>query len=255
MQSLTNSNINLPSIYLVKTTKSFIDEIFREFSQIGLEDKKIHIWYVKIEEKYAHQLFSFLSNDEKIKAQSFKFIDIKNKFIFCRGILRKLLSLYLDCNPKNLEFNYSVYGKPSLDNKRTGLYFNISHSKTFSVYVFTKIGEIGADIEYIRPLKYINEMGKRLFTEKGLTTFRNLNSIDKVQVYFCHWTKKEAYFKLKGTRTSKMNINTNILKDRLLEPKFNNIIKLKIYGKSFLDLKTTTFKIDKNYVFSLCYNI
>ena len=77
-----------------------------------------------------------LSEDERSRANRFRFTHDRRKFIVARGTLRHLLAKQFDQPPAMLEFCYGDYGKPGLTaaalaQSKSGecdFHFNLSHS-------------------------------------------------------------------------------------------------------------------------------
>ena len=57
-----------------------------------------------------HRLENMLADDERERAARFIFQQDRDRFIAARGILRDVLSRYLQCEPRNIGF---AYGPPA----------------------------------------------------------------------------------------------------------------------------------------------
>ena len=122
-----------------------------------LKTSQIHIYSVCLKAlisdlNYVDTFWQLLSQKEKERSQKLINQNLKNKFIITRGILRKILASYLNHDAKNIEFTYNKNGKPKLTENlfADNIFFNISHSKDFAIYGFSKDSELGIDIEYVR---------------------------------------------------------------------------------------------------------
>jgi 4'-phosphopantetheinyl transferase len=170
--------------------------------EIVLTTKDVHIWRGSLDLAAAkiEKLFDILSQDEKLRAQRFRFPEHQKRFIAARGILRQLLSTYLDLPAKSIVFEYSDRGKPTLAKSinYNDLQFNLSHSQDLAVYGFTLSRKIGIDLEYLKPLTDAKAIASRFFaaTEKELIC--SLTGEEQQQVFFQLWTAKEAYLKAIG---------------------------------------------------------
>lgn len=173
-------------------------------SSLMLATDVVHIWRVRLNVSVENlQLLElWLSTDERQRAEKFYFQRDRNRFIAARGILRSLLSRYLEFEPSQLRFEYSSYGKPSLSREIDGssLFFNVSHSHELALLAFTRVGEIGVDVEFMRPYpdtEYM-QLAQRFFSEHER---RQLLSLPKAMLpwaFYCCWTRKEAYIKARG---------------------------------------------------------
>lgn len=188
----------------------------QEWSSISLADSHLylplvannmHIWQVDLAltELELQNLKITLSEDELGKADRFYFPQDKNLYIATRGILRSILSKYLDKSPELIEFAYSPQGKPSIRNsnrensasyKNTGIQFNLSHSQNLALYAIAIDQPVGIDLEYLRPLQDALALAKRWFTMGEYTEI--LHQPDRELTFFRFWTAKEAYLKATG---------------------------------------------------------
>jgi 4'-phosphopantetheinyl transferase len=158
---------------------------------------------------YAHKLGYFdslLSEDELARRERFKFARDREQYVICRGMLRVVLAdalgvlpAALSAMPQALRFGYNPHGKPYLApqcNPR-GLHFNMSHSGEWAVIVISHSGEIGVDIEQVRPLNYL-ELAQIVFSPHEQATLRATPVERQQAAFFNGWTRKEAFIKAKG---------------------------------------------------------
>lgn len=161
----------------------------------------IEVWQGPIPEHFSDR--SFLSPDEKQKADSFHFAKDRSAYIFCRGTLRRLISLYTAIPPGDLVFSYNEFGKPGLDHR---LKFNLSHTAGRAVFAFTLDAEIGVDLEKMVP---ILEMGEIAAHFPEAPDLEQLAPAERMKAFFQFWTKKEALLKALGFGFGK-NHNLNM---------------------------------------------
>ena len=118
-----------------------------------LSSNDVHLWRAKLDQSddCVKQLNQVLSDEEQRRSERFHFDKDRKRFIVTRGILRSILSRYLDVEPSRFRFGYSSHGKPYLVEKSNGeeICFNLSRSHSLSLYAFTRSRQIGVDIEYI----------------------------------------------------------------------------------------------------------
>jgi len=168
-----------------------------------LRNDEVHVWRVYLDRgmSYVQNLKQFLSEHEKVRAKRFYFErDCKN-FIVARGLLRIILSRYVDKKPGQLCFCYNPYGKPSLvmPSGEETLRFNVSHSCGLALYAITHGREVGIDLERIRTDFACEQIAELFFSPQEnsmLRTFRAKSLMHKA--FFTCWTRKEAYIKARG---------------------------------------------------------
>lgn len=164
-----------------------------------LKDDQVHIWSASLSEVESDISYfvSILSEDELEKAHRFRFREHKVQYIISRGILRCLLGGYLNENPKAIKINYKLWGKPHLL-KEEPLNFNISHSKDYVLFAFTKKYQVGIDLEYIDKYLPISDIALNLFSQRELNYWKKLDLKDQIFYFFKLWVCKEAFLKASG---------------------------------------------------------
>ena len=105
------------------------------FKRLRLDATDIDVWLVPLKAGASrlHSLHATLSDDEKKRASRLRAASDRRKFIVARGMLRRLLGLYLDKPPADLQFAYGRHGKPRLKSA-ADLQFNTAHSGERAVY-------------------------------------------------------------------------------------------------------------------------
>ncbi|MEK6278991.1 MAG: 4'-phosphopantetheinyl transferase superfamily protein [Acidobacteriota bacterium] len=169
-------------------------------NQFLLGKTGVHIWRVSLEQpaENVERFRELLSRDEQGRADRFRFEIDRTHFVVARGCLRTLLAQYLKTVPQEIKFSYSDYGKPQLADLETNLRFNLSHSGGLALYAFTRIGEVGVDIERIRPDFADEKIARRFFSVSEVACLARLPAQARVEAFFNCWTRKEAFIKAKG---------------------------------------------------------
>ena len=167
-----------------------------------LPNNTVHVWQASLHVP-ASRLRAFedtLAADERARAERFYFQKHREHFIAGRGLLRDILSRYLDRDPDQLRFCYNAYGKPSLTEETSaeGICFNLSHSHEMALYALTRGREIGVDIEYFRPDVEAEKLAERFFSPREVAVLRALPEHLRKEGFFNCWTRKEAYIKAEG---------------------------------------------------------
>ena len=108
-----------------------------------------------------------------------------------RGRLREILAVYLNRDPRRIDFSYGARGKPATD----GLKFNLSHSGGLAIYGITREREIGIDVEEIRAEIAHEQIAGRFFAPGELATIQAAPKSEQPGTFFRCWTRKEAYIK------------------------------------------------------------
>jgi 4'-phosphopantetheinyl transferase len=141
-----------------------------------------------------------LPADEQAKAVSFRFLRDQNDYVSVRGALRDILSRYEHRSRADLEFCYGSHGKPGLDpqSNTQGLHFNVSHSDRLALCAVTRAGEVGIDVERIKPSAEQEMIAERFFSPPEIQALRAFPPVLRLDAFFGYWTRKEAYAKALG---------------------------------------------------------
>ncbi|MBD2385097.1 4'-phosphopantetheinyl transferase HetI [Cylindrospermum sp. FACHB-282] len=170
-------------------------------TDLTLSPKDVHIWKIDLDQPEAQlqSLAATLSSDEIARAERFYFQEHRQRFIAGRGSLRAILGRYLGIEPAKVQFDYQPRGKPMLGEifADSGLFFNLSHSEGLGL-CGVSCGQIGVDIEYIRPVSDLESLAKRFFLPREYDVVRSLTAKEQPEVFFRYWTCKEAYLKATG---------------------------------------------------------
>jgi len=170
----------------------------------SLGSAEAHVWRASLEQpvRIVESLYRILSPDEQARANRFHFEKDRRHFIVARASLRKLLGQYLAIQPTKLRFAYGDYGKPQLApailDQPAKLNFNLAHADGLAVYAFTRLGEIGVDLERVKPAFAGEDIARRFFSEAEVNSFDQLPAEDRPLAFFNCWTRKEAFIKAKG---------------------------------------------------------
>lgn len=169
---------------------------------LTLNSNQVHVWRASLDMDVCSiaSLHQTLSADEQQRAARFYFQNDQQHFTAARGLLRAILSRYLDKAPSDLSFCYNAHGKPSLitaDGEDT-VNFNVSHSQGLALYAVTRDRNIGIDIERIRTNIACEEIAQRFFSPRETSVLRSLSANIKHKAFFNCWTRKEAYIKATG---------------------------------------------------------
>lgn len=183
----------------------------KKINSLTLSRKEVHIWSACFPEQECELPYytSILSKDELERANSFRYLKLRNNFTLSRGILKCILSMYLRHPPQQIEIIYGLWGKPLVSNQES-LHFNLSHSVDYIVYAISKIYEIGIDIEYVDTNLEIDSIAEAVFSRSELDFWNKLPPNIKTLEFFKAWVCKEARLKAygKGWLSDESHINT-----------------------------------------------
>jgi 4'-phosphopantetheinyl transferase len=172
--------------------------------RLRMTEREVHVWRADLHASSSVQerLVACLSAEEKSRAERFVFARDRDFWVACRGILRQILSLYLDEHPGNIEFIREPAGKPRLGPYRQSseppIMFNVSHSNGLALVALTLEQEVGIDLEKVRSEFATHEIAERYFSRQEQAEFRSLPDELQTEAFFLCWTRKEAFVKARG---------------------------------------------------------
>jgi 4'-phosphopantetheinyl transferase len=171
-------------------------------SAIG--DGEIHVWEIALDHPAIKPDYLFnevLSEDERARASRLGFTVHRDNFVTARGYLRTILARYLNTRPGEIVFEYNEHGKPGVA-AETGtkkISFNLSHSRDLALCAVAAKGEVGIDVEYIRPVLKPEKILERFFSPGEMEYFHSRPEVMRNRAFMSLWTIKEAYLKAVGT--------------------------------------------------------
>jgi 4'-phosphopantetheinyl transferase len=167
--------------------------------RLALEHDQVDVWLARLDlpADSIGRLRRALSADERARADRFYFPRDRDRFVAARGMLREILSYYLEEAPGALCFSYNAYGKPALVGA-AGLCFNLSHSHDLAIYAVAHGREVGVDVEHVRAEFAGEGIAERFFSPGEIAALQTLPAEQRVEGFFNCWTRKEAYIKARG---------------------------------------------------------
>lgn len=175
-------------------------------AELALTKDEVHVWRAKLDltQNTIQSLWRTLATDELARAKRFHFAQDRTRFIAARGVLRTILSLYLEVEPSRVLFSYSAHGKPTLDTKggsnhgRLPLQFNLSHTGELALYAIAHGRQVGVDVECVRADVAGDRMAAHFFSPHEQAQLKALPPHLQHKAFFTCWTRKEAYLKARG---------------------------------------------------------
>jgi len=176
-----------------------------------LGQDEVHVWHAQLDispqdlATYQHSL----STDEIARAQRLHNPADQRRFVARRGLLRRLLSNYLQVRPAEIRFSYTAYGQPllSVRDQRNRLRFSLSHTSDHALFAVSRNRDIGIDIEYLHYLFEYEQIAGSLFAAEEYALLCALPLAQRAKAFFRLWACKEAYIKACGLGLS-LPLNT-----------------------------------------------
>ncbi len=180
------------------------ESLWRPATELSaLAAREVHVWRASLDlpAPRLQTLKQTLAREERARAERFRFDSHRARFIASRGILRDILGRYLGSEPRSLRFAYNGYEKPFLvDETEDGpIFFNVTHSQDMALYAFTRLGDIGIDVEQMTTeAKDYEDIAAAFFSVAEVEQLRAVPEAARQEAFLNGWTRKEAYIKARG---------------------------------------------------------
>jgi len=221
---------------------------------LSLGYDEVHVWHAQLDVS-THDLVAYersLSADERSRVQLLHHSVDQRRFIARRGILRRLLSIYLDIKPAKILFKYTDYGQPRLSvrDQSNALRFTLAYASDHALYAVSQSRDIGIDIEYLQCSFDYELIASSLFAAEEFALLSALPLAQRTRAFFRLWACKEAYIKACGLGLS-LPLNTFAVALDLDQP------ALLLYGHNQADALHSSLRelpINEHHVAALAVN-
>jgi len=158
----------------------------------------VDVWHgdLLLNQSEEHYYWSLLNDQEKQKADTYTRPELQKKYVKTRGVLRKILASYLDIESEYIDIKTGDYGKPYL--AKGSVNFNLSHTGNKFVLAVGNVGDMGIDLEQHRDRKNLSGLVGKCFSEEESIYWHSLSDMQKTQMFFRFWVRKEAFVKAVG---------------------------------------------------------
>lgn len=157
---------------------------------------EVHLWRARLVPTPA--LLETLSPAEWMRAGRMHFEHDRDHFLAARGLVRTILSRYLEVDPRAIEFDTGEFGKPAISEPMTLLRFNVSHSDDLMLLAVTHGREVGIDLERMQPHLSFETLADHYFDPEEAWELRQLPREQRAWKFYDVWTCIEARLKASG---------------------------------------------------------
>ena len=140
-------------------------------------------------------LSAALVSEEEVRARRFHRKADQLRFCVGRVMLREILAAHTGRTAKSIELSTGPHGKPYAD---CGPSFNLSHSGSTVMLGVAESGDVGVDVELVRPLEDLDQLVSRCFSDSEREALEAQTEPEKTQSFYRTWTRKEAFVKALG---------------------------------------------------------
>ena len=150
----------------------------------------IHVWRAVLD-CGVELLYSCLADDERERARCFAFETDRQRFIAARGLLRVVLSRYVDMVPAEIRFRQGLAGKPTLLRPAgTPVAFNLSHSDGLALIAVGCEREVGVDVERIDETVAFEDVENDVLSPAERSALHAEPPASRRAAFFACWTRR-----------------------------------------------------------------
>ena len=168
----------------------------------GVADRgMLSLWFAYPDDLYPQQTIDacalLLSDDERIRWQSFRFDRDRRQYLATRVLVRTALSHRVQISPQSLRFSSNPWGKPAI-HPDTSVRFNLSNCPALVTCLITDQAEVGVDAEPLERAPEIARLGPHVFSPEEQLQLDALPDLQKPGRALTLWTLKESWIKARG---------------------------------------------------------
>ena len=147
-----------------------------------------------------HRWLAILNQEERERADRFRFEWDRRDFIAAHALLRHMLAFHLGRPAEAWQFATSGFRKPAIAEslRVPDIDFNLSHGRDLVAAAVSLHAAVGIDAEKIDPAKADFDVAQRYFAPAEIEILRRTPSTEQAVCFFRLWTLKEAYLKATG---------------------------------------------------------
>jgi 4'-phosphopantetheinyl transferase len=164
----------------------------------------VHLWWCRLECRAEDigSSASLLSPAESARAECFGTVALQVRWIAGRAALRMVLGSALGVDPAAVALRRGVRGRPELADERSGIDFNVSHTRGVALIAIARgLGagtRVGVDIEHRDRAVGTDRLARKFLSPREQATLADLAPDLRRQRFLRHWTCKEAMSKATG---------------------------------------------------------
>jgi 4'-phosphopantetheinyl transferase len=149
------------------------------------------------------QALATLDPTERERYDRYENHEVARRFAIGRLRLREMLGAVLAIPPAAVPIRLGLHGKPALARmaQSSGIRFSVAHCDELLLVAITRLGEVGVDVERVRPIERWARVADRVFGHTDRVAIgREIASGDEPSaVFFRFWCRGEAELKAIGS--------------------------------------------------------
>jgi 4'-phosphopantetheinyl transferase len=168
------------------------------------DDLSIDVWYVAppaLDDAQLAWCNGLIADEERVAVRRFVSEANRRERLAARALVRTVLAMRRDVDPRSLRFDTGAFGKPELVPRST-LRFNLAHHPTMVVCAVAEGREVGVDVEPLSRHAQVLEVAESVFAPSERAELAVMDERARADRAVSLWTSKEAYIKARGAGLS-----------------------------------------------------
>lgn len=159
----------------------------------------IRVWTVALDafSVLTADRLAWLDEAERDRAARFYTAALADRWRVAHIALRSILADVVGTHPAAIRMTRDARGKPQLLDHRH-LWFNLSHSADLALVAVSETGEVGVDVEQVRPVPEMRGVAESHFAVEEQAALWGTSDSERLATFYRIWTRKEAYVKATG---------------------------------------------------------
>jgi 4'-phosphopantetheinyl transferase len=157
---------------------------------------------LRADEAEVSRALEVLNATERERFDGYENSHVARRFALGRLRLREMLGALLSLAPGMVPIQIGLHGKPALARaaQSTGIRFSMAHCEELLLVALTRFGEVGIDVERVRPIERWARVADRVFglAERTAIGREIENGDEPSSVFFRFWCRGEAELKAIG---------------------------------------------------------
>jgi 4'-phosphopantetheinyl transferase len=175
-----------------------------ENNDAAIATNVVHVCYavhsptMSVAERQLREHLEILSAEERRRHAAFRFDIDRIHYLIAHVLLRRTLSRYVGCKPRDLRFGRGRHGKPFLLAPRCSspVEFNLTHTRGLVACAVSR-HSVGLDAEWIEQRLDL-QIAPSVLTTLELAELQQTPYAQRRQRLLEYWTMKEAFVKATG---------------------------------------------------------
>jgi len=179
------------------------EQVLLRSCQIHTPCPNIDLWLADPADWSLADCVSTLSPAERQRADRFRHDGARSQFVLGRTLLRRQLGRRLGIRPERVTIVFEALGRPRLEDARSGLTFNLSHTNGLVVCALGRVAQLGLDVERGDREIDAEQFSATILHPEEQADFLALSGGRLRLAILTRWTLKEAYVKATGEGLSR----------------------------------------------------